>query len=126
MVVCVEERAVANECWHFKSLMHNLKSTILINRHYGHFLVISCQYFLIVLKELDELVRINTIYSHLTDRQGLFFSPLLKHNKLLLFIFVYDGNLSLKFEQVLCFIKELLLYLHSAFLPPLHYYFWYT
>ena len=67
MVVCIKERAVTDECWHFKSLMHNLKATILINRHYGHFLVISCQYFLIVLKELDELVRINTIYSHLTD-----------------------------------------------------------
>ena len=66
MVVCVEERAVANECRHFKSLMHNLEAAIFVNRHNGHLFVICSQYFLVVLKELDELLRINTIHSHLT------------------------------------------------------------
>ena len=116
MVVCVEEGPVADEGWHFKPLMHNLEAALLVDGHNGHFVVIHGDDLLVVLEELDELVRHDAVHSHLANREGFFFVPLLQHDQLLHLVFVDNGNLSLLIQQLLCFDEKFLLNLHSALL----------
>ena len=105
VVISVKERPITYKSRHFKPLMYNLKSTVFINWDNGNLFVIFCQYFLVMIEEINELIRKHSVNSHLTKSKWDVVCPLLKNYQPLFFIFIHDRNLALIIEESLCLIK---------------------
>ena len=115
MIVGVEERSIWKHPRHFPSLVHNKESCVFVNfLDFNHFVVLWHN-FVLMMEELDKLLRGHSIGDDFQHCKGWITVPSLVHDQWAIFVFVNDGHLVAIWKYVSSEIQQLLLDPDSAF-----------